>query len=81
VFLDKKSQQLTVGYIITTDKFPFADEHLLSICSGKVITCVLPEKILNAKERNKNIELDYEFFRQLDVADNPVLCIHTLKNK
>jgi hypothetical protein len=79
LFLDKKSEQYTVGYLASTEKYPFANAKFLSVYQDKVITCVLTESIHFAIENNKNLEIPYEIFQQLDVTDNPVLCIHTLK--
>jgi hypothetical protein len=81
LFMNKKSQQFTVGYVTSTVKYPFTYSQLLSIYEDKMIYCVLPESIHELMDRRKDLEIDYDFFRQLDIADNPVLCIHTLKNE
>jgi hypothetical protein len=80
LFMDKKSGQITVGYVGTTEKYPFTIQFL-SFYKDKMIYCVLPELIHDVVEARKNLEIDYNFFRQIDIAANPVLCVHTLKNK
>jgi hypothetical protein len=83
VFIDKKSRQFTVGYVTSTEKYPFASSEFLSIYKDKMICCVSPESVLGLLDRRKDLklEIDYDFFRRLDIADNPVLCLHTLKSK
>jgi hypothetical protein len=82
VFIDKKSRQFTVGYVTSTEKYPFTIKFL-SIYKDKMIYCVSPELIHDIMERRKDLklEIDYDFFRRLDIADNPVLCLHTLKSQ
>ncbi|MDR0603461.1 MAG: hypothetical protein LBG80_04055 [Bacteroidales bacterium] len=79
--MNKKSRQFTVGYVSSTIKYPFTDSKFLSIYKDKMICCVSPESIHNIMDRRKNLEIDYDFFSRLDMADNPVLCLYTLKSK
>jgi hypothetical protein len=81
LFMNKKSRQFTVGYVSSTVKYPFTDSKFLSIYKDKMIYSVSPELIHSIMERRKDLEIDYDFFRRLDIDDNPVLCLHTLKDR
>jgi hypothetical protein len=83
LFLNRETNNYIVGYINSTVKFPFADSKFLSIFNDQVITCLLAEDANSVIEKNdeRKVKLDifYDFFKQIDLLDNPILCIYTLK--
>jgi hypothetical protein len=85
LFFFNELQNYMVGYIGSTEKFPFADSHFLTIDNDRIITFVLPDAIFDMDEYTKNNKTKHDFpkqiLSQLEITGNPVLCIYTLKNK
>ena len=83
LFLNRENNRYTTGYLNSTEKFPFADSKFLSIYKDQVITYLLPEDAYSIIERNERrkvkLDISYDFFKQIDLLDNPILCKYTLK--
>jgi hypothetical protein len=83
LFIDRKFNIMRVGTFISTEKFPFADLSVLTVWNDQIIGYVSPEAIYSTIEHTESthtqLDIPYDVFRKINITDNPVLCIYSLK--
>jgi len=72
-----------VGYIAFSEQFPFTNSHFITVIDDKMIFYIYSDNmnisIEALKMRNKNYTFPDNFYKDIELDDNPVICIHTLK--
>lgn len=81
--LNRINGTTNIGYIMFTEKFPFADSSFLYVIDNQIVMSSLAENVLNTYYKNKSINIKINIsdslINNLQIDDNPVLSIYQLK--